>query len=91
LAGLAANDQKIVRGVADFFGQAFFNLVRMLPDSAKRLPPRSGDGEPFISFEICESDEEEETAKTCETLEKNNPKGLRGAGSRKELATSETS
>src|SRR5262249_25109742 len=54
LAGLAANDSNIARGIAGFFGEAFFTLVRMLQDSASKLPPCSEDGEPLISFTICE-------------------------------------
>jgi transcriptional regulator with XRE-family HTH domain len=52
LAGLASDDQKIARGVAGFFNEAFFNLVRILQGSAKKLPCDPGDGEPPIWFEI---------------------------------------
>jgi transcriptional regulator with XRE-family HTH domain len=52
LAGLAAGDQKIARGVAGFFNEAFFNLVRILQGSAEKLPCDPEDGEPLISFEI---------------------------------------
>jgi transcriptional regulator with XRE-family HTH domain len=54
LADLAKDDQKIAHGVADFFSEAFFNLVSMLQDSAKKLPCHPEDGEPIISFEIAE-------------------------------------
>jgi transcriptional regulator with XRE-family HTH domain len=53
LAGLAANDHLIAKGVSDFFGEAFFNLVNMLQNSAQKLPTRPEDGSPYISFEIC--------------------------------------
>lgn len=52
LAGLARGDEKIARGVVEFFNEAFFNLVRMLQDSAKQVPCDSKDGECLISFEI---------------------------------------
>jgi transcriptional regulator with XRE-family HTH domain len=54
LVGLARDDQKIAQGVAGFFNEAFFNLVKMLQDSAKKLPCHPEDGELLISFEIIE-------------------------------------
>jgi transcriptional regulator with XRE-family HTH domain len=57
LAALAATDHSIAKGVSDFFGEAFFNLVRMLQDSTKKLPCRPEDGSPHISFHICAEDE----------------------------------
>ena len=59
LASLAANDHVIAKGVSDFFGEAFFNLVNMLQSSAEKLPPRPEDGSPYISFEICTEDIED--------------------------------
>jgi len=53
LAKLAANDHVIAEGVSAFFGEAVFNMVRMLQDSAQKLPPRPEDGSPYISFQIC--------------------------------------
>jgi len=56
LAKLSENNQRIATGVAAFFGETFFNLVKMLQDSVQKLPRRSPDGEPFISIEICGGD-----------------------------------
>jgi transcriptional regulator with XRE-family HTH domain len=53
LASLAAQDHLIAKGVSDFVGEAFFNLVKILQDSAKKLPSRPEDGNPYISFHIC--------------------------------------
>ncbi len=58
LASFAAKDHQIARGVSGFFGEAFFNLVKMLQDSAQKLPPRQEDGCPYIEFGICSEDEE---------------------------------
>ncbi len=38
LAKLSEHDHKIATGVAAFFGEAFFNLVKMLQDSVQKLP-----------------------------------------------------
>ena len=43
LTNLAQSDEKIAKGVADFHGETFFNLVKMLSDSTKRLPKRTDD------------------------------------------------
>jgi len=48
LAKLSENDQGMAKGVAGFFGEAFFNLVKMLQDSARKLPRQPSNGEPFI-------------------------------------------
>ncbi len=60
LAALAATDRIIAEGVSNFFGEAAFNLLRMLQDSAKKLPPREEGELPQICFETCELDDEEE-------------------------------
>jgi transcriptional regulator with XRE-family HTH domain len=52
LAGLARGDRRIAQGVAGFFNEAFFNLVRILQRSAENRPGDPDDGEPLISFEI---------------------------------------
>jgi transcriptional regulator with XRE-family HTH domain len=58
MADRAAGDHQIAKGVSAFLGEALFNLVGILQDSAKKLPPRQEDGNPFISFEICSDDED---------------------------------
>jgi len=55
LAVLARGDDKIAKGVAGFFGEAFFNLVRLLQDSASRLP-KQPDDRPYFQIELYESD-----------------------------------
>ena len=56
LAGLAREDEKIAQGVAAFLNEAFFNLVRILQESAKKPPGDPKDGEPLISSEIIGSE-----------------------------------
>jgi transcriptional regulator with XRE-family HTH domain len=58
MAKLAANDHMIAEGVSGFFGEAFFNLVKIIQASAKKLPPRPEDGNPYISIEFCSGDVE---------------------------------
>jgi transcriptional regulator with XRE-family HTH domain len=64
LAGPAREDQKIAQGVAGFFSEAFFNLVRILQGSAEKLPCHPEDGEPLISFEIIDSEPSSEPRPT---------------------------
>jgi transcriptional regulator with XRE-family HTH domain len=56
LAAFAANDHLIAKGVSVFVGEAFFNLVKIIQDSAKKLPSRPENGSPYISFHICAED-----------------------------------
>lgn len=69
LAGLATIDQGIARGVAAFFGEAFFNMLKMLQESAKRLPVQADDGKPFVSLEICDDDDERSGGEDAENPE----------------------
>jgi len=57
LADLARGDNQIARGVAGFFGEAFFNLVKMLQDSSSRLPKNEGE-RPYIQIELGEMEPE---------------------------------
>lgn len=59
LAKLAADDHEIAKSVSGFLCEALFNIVTKLQDSAQKLPPRTDDGSPCVSFEICSDDEEE--------------------------------
>ena len=52
MAQLAGRDEKIAQAVSAFFGEAFFNLVKMLQDSANKLPLRADDDAPYIRIEI---------------------------------------
>lgn len=54
LAHFANLDDKIARGVSDFFGEAFLNLVSMIQDSASKLPPRPEGETPYIQIELFE-------------------------------------
>lgn len=67
LAGLARDDRKIAQGVASFFNEAFFDLVKLLQESAEKLPRAAGDGGPPLSFEILESKPREEVAPPAES------------------------
>jgi len=76
LAKLATSDDQIAEGVSGFFGEALFNLVRILQDSAQKLPPRPEDGSPSILFEICsdngeEQGEQDEPTKLAQRTERN--------------------
>ncbi|MDV7396727.1 hypothetical protein RZS08_35345, partial [Arthrospira platensis SPKY1] len=51
LVKLAQMDKQIAEGVAGFHGEAFFNLIKILRDSAKELPGRD-DGTAFVDIEI---------------------------------------
>lgn len=46
LASLAKCDQKISKGVGEFFGETFFNMVNLMNDAARGLPER-----PLITME----------------------------------------
>jgi transcriptional regulator with XRE-family HTH domain len=52
LAQLAGRDEKIAQAVSAFFGEAFFNLVTMIQDSASKLPLRPDDDSPYIRIEV---------------------------------------
>ena len=43
LARMAGEDSTLQKGVASFFGEAFFNIVRMISESAKSLPELNDD------------------------------------------------
>jgi transcriptional regulator with XRE-family HTH domain len=49
LAECAHKDEKIAEAVAAFIGEAFFNLVRLVHNSSRKLPNRS-DEEPYIQI-----------------------------------------
>jgi transcriptional regulator with XRE-family HTH domain len=55
LAELAQGDDiEIMRGVANFHGEAFFNLVRILQRSAAKLPVHPETGAPFVEIDMLE-------------------------------------
>jgi len=58
MAGLAKDDHTIAQGVSRFFGEALVNLVKMLQDSAGKLPRKPADGTPYIDFEFSEDMEQ---------------------------------
>ncbi len=64
LAQLAGRDEKIAQAVSAFFGEAFFNLVKMLQDSASKLPMRPDDDSPYIRIEIAASGPDQLTIET---------------------------
>ena len=68
LADMAAGDNAITKGVAQFFGEAAFNLVSMLQQSAKKLP-LSADESPF-QIEIEVVGEETDTSTEREPITK---------------------
>lgn len=79
LGALAADDHLIAKGVAEFVGEAFFNLMRIMQDSVKKLPPRPEDGNPYISFHICTENETEDSE------ENDNPVDLASVGGKDTL------
>lgn len=52
LARLAKKDEEIAKGVSSFFGEAFFNLVRMLQKSSEQLAVNKKNGRPRLSIQI---------------------------------------
>ena len=50
LAECARSDESIAVGVAGFFGEAFFNLIRIVENSIEKLPLRPGNGEPYVKL-----------------------------------------
>jgi len=60
LAKFAERDEGIAHGVANFMGEAFFNVVKLIQDSASRLPKRKEDGRPRVCIQIREVPMEED-------------------------------
>ena len=58
LAEFAGKDEKIAEGVAGFYGEAFINMVRIVQDSAKKLPTQPDSGKSYIHVEIIESSDQ---------------------------------
>ena len=55
LAKLAhGSDPSIIKAVADFHGEAFFNLLHMIQESAANLPVHPDTGAPYIQIEMLE-------------------------------------
>jgi len=66
LARIAGDDSTLRKGVASFFGEAFFNIVRMISESAKSLPATSDDSPHVrVSMEPSESEMNEEQVPTA--------------------------
>jgi transcriptional regulator with XRE-family HTH domain len=57
MAKLAGNDSTLQKGVASFFGEAFFNIVRLISESAKSLP-ELGDDSPHVRVSMEPSETE---------------------------------
>jgi transcriptional regulator with XRE-family HTH domain len=53
LASLARADETIIKGVANFFSELFFNFARLFGDSVKRLP-HGPDDTPYLDFKFAE-------------------------------------
>lgn len=75
LAKLSENDPGMASAVASFFGEAFFNLVKIIQDSARKLPCHPTHGEPFISVEIRDSMQDGEEPEDCGSTDEQGPKG----------------
>jgi transcriptional regulator with XRE-family HTH domain len=52
LAHLAGGDEKMAQAVSGFFGEAFFNVVRMIQESASKLPRRPADDRPYLQIHV---------------------------------------
>jgi len=65
LTELAGEDRKLAEGIAGFLGEAFFNLVGMLNDSASRLPSDESD-RPYIRVRVEELSDEPTVCDTSE-------------------------
>lgn len=57
MAGCVGEDKTLAGGVADFFGEAFFNIVHVLQKACAKLPKRDNQ-KPYIDIGICEIQEE---------------------------------
>lgn len=66
LAKCAEGDERIAHGVAAFFGEAFFNVVRIMQESASKLPKRETDGKPHLQIEIQEALKNDRAGTPCE-------------------------
>jgi transcriptional regulator with XRE-family HTH domain len=55
---LAHGDPGIAKGIAGFFGEAFFNLLGVVKESAEKLP-KDQDGCPYIQIEIFDEGDED--------------------------------
>ncbi|HEY3965716.1 MAG TPA: helix-turn-helix domain-containing protein [Planctomycetaceae bacterium] len=53
MAEVAHKDESIAEAVAGFFGEAFFNLVKLVQRASNKLPKRSND-EPYIHIGVAE-------------------------------------
>jgi transcriptional regulator with XRE-family HTH domain len=60
LARMAGDDSTLRQGIASFFGEAFFNIVRMISESAKSLPHLSDDA-PHVRVNLEASDPANDT------------------------------
>ena len=52
LAHLAGGDERMAQAVSGFFGEAFFNLVKMIQESASKLPRRPTDDRPYLQIHV---------------------------------------
>lgn len=59
LCSLAKDDDAIAKAVAQFHGEAFFNLVRILQESAGKLPPGPDGKSRYIEIEFAEVDQDD--------------------------------
>ncbi len=67
LAELAKSDKKIAGGVANFFGECFANVFKMMSDSAKQLPLRE-DSTPYFKIDVryIDGTEEQDPLDCCD-------------------------
>lgn len=79
LAECAKGDEAIASAVGVFFGEAFFNIVKMIQDASLKLPVREEDGEPHIRITavIDESDKSEQSDCFDEVGESQQPRRTR--------------
>lgn len=52
LADMAGDDETMAEGVAGFFGEAFFNLVRILQEAAPKPPPNPDNERPYLQVDV---------------------------------------
>jgi transcriptional regulator with XRE-family HTH domain len=65
MARLAGVDEDIAKGVAGFFGEAYWNFMTMLGDKLKTLPAQARDHVPLVKL-VCEIDEKKRPKRTAE-------------------------
>ncbi len=69
LAALANGDQSLAKSIGGFFGECFFNMVRVLQHSSSKLPVSPESGAPFFDVTVEMLDEDDDCAEVAHAIE----------------------